>query len=252
MGMQIPSSLLIFTDGASRGNPGPGGWGAVLVNTELSEIVELGGNKSQTTNNEMELTAVIAALAHSIGSTAPVHIYTDSKYVMQGATQWLPNWKERGWKTKQNTEVMHQALWQQLDDVMGQHESMARVMWHHVPGHAGIPGNERADTIATRLADGMGEPLYRGNQAGYAIADIADVSSLVEARKEKKEKKQKTGKAYEYLSAVDGKLERHQDWASCQKRVSGKKASYRKSYSAEESAEIIESWKHSGALDSSK
>lgn len=131
----------IYTDGACSGNPGPGGWGAVLRwrGTER----ELSGGEPMTTNNRMELTAAIAAL-ESLKRSVRVRIHTDSMYVRDGITTWIHNWKRKGWKTADRKPVKNVDLWQRLDSALQEHE----VTWHWVRGHAGHPENERADALA--------------------------------------------------------------------------------------------------------
>ncbi len=136
----------IHTDGACRGNPGPGGWGAVLRAGEHER--ELWGGEDDTTNNRMELTAAIEALA-ALKRPCRVRLYTDSTYVMHGITRWLEDWRRRGWKTAARKPVKNQDLWQRLDALTGRHE----IEWHWVKGHAGDPGNERADQLANRGID---------------------------------------------------------------------------------------------------
>ena len=133
--------VTIYTDGACKGNPGPGGWGALLQSGTAQK--ELCGGESLTTNNRMELTAVIEALG-ALTRGCKVALYTDSKYVMDGLNEWLPNWKKRGWKTAGKKPVKNQDLWQLLDAAVERHE----IQWHWVKGHAGDPGNERADALA--------------------------------------------------------------------------------------------------------
>ncbi|MBS7325231.1 MAG: ribonuclease HI [Thiopseudomonas sp.] len=133
----------IFTDGACKGNPGPGGWGALLQ--YKGKELELCGGEPDTTNNRMELMAVIQGLA-ALKRRSPVLLVTDSKYVMQGMQQWLAGWKKRGWKTAGNQPVKNQDLWQQLDALVQQHD----VKWQWVAGHTGHPGNERADQLANK------------------------------------------------------------------------------------------------------
>ena len=135
------SEVTIYTDGACKGNPGPGGWGAWL--SAGGHEKELFGGEATTTNNRMELTAVIEALA-SLKRTCRVAIYTDSEYVKNGMTTWIHNWKRRGWRTADNKPVKNAELWQRLDSLVAQHQ----VGWHWVKGHAGDPGNERADALA--------------------------------------------------------------------------------------------------------
>ena len=140
---EILSEVTIYTDGACKGNPGPGGWGAWLSTGGHEK--ELFGGESTTTNNRMELTAVIQALA-SLTRRCRVAIYTDSEYVKNGMTTWIHNWKRRGWRTADNKPVKNVELWQRLDDLVAHHE----VRWHWVKGHAGDPGNERADALANK------------------------------------------------------------------------------------------------------
>lgn len=138
--------ITIHTDGACRGNPGPGGWGAIL-STEAHER-ELYGYESWTTNNRMELEAVIQALA-AIKRPSRVQVVTDSQYVRNGITQWLPAWKRRGWRTAGRKPVRNVDLWQQLDEACARHE----IDWQWVRGHQGHAGNERADELANRAID---------------------------------------------------------------------------------------------------
>ncbi len=135
--------VVIYTDGACKGNPGPGGWGAWLRCGEHEK--ELFGGEPSTTNNRMELTAVIEALA-LLKRRTEVAVYTDSNYVKDGITNWIHGWKKRGWRTADNKPVKNVELWQKLDALAAQHQ----VHWHWVRGHAGDPGNERADELANR------------------------------------------------------------------------------------------------------
>ena len=138
----------IYTDGACRGNPGPGGWAATLEYGE--HLRELSGAEAQTTNNRMELTAVIRALeALKRGVSARVH--TDSEYVVRGINEWLPNWKARGWRTADRKPVKNQDLWEQLDAAAARHD----IEWRWVKGHSGVPGNERVDALANAAIDAL-------------------------------------------------------------------------------------------------
>jgi ribonuclease HI len=134
----------IYTDGACHGNPGPGGWGAVLRYGRHEKAI-YGGEASRTTNNRMELMAPIRAL-ESLKRPSTVRLYTDSSYVRNGITSWLPRWKRNGWQTQSKEPVKNADLWLRLDAAVGTHE----VHWHWVKGHAGHPENERADRLALR------------------------------------------------------------------------------------------------------
>lgn len=136
----------IYTDGACRGNPGPGGWAATLQSGE--HLRELSGAEAQTTNNRMELTAVIRAL-EALKRPVRARIHTDSEYVRRGITEWLPGWKRRDWRTADKKPVKNRDLWEQLDALASRHE----IDWRWVPGHAGVPGNERVDRLATAAID---------------------------------------------------------------------------------------------------
>ena len=135
--------VTLFTDGACKGNPGPGGWGVLLEYDGLEKT--LFGGTPETTNNRMELTAAIEPL-QALKRSCEVDLYTDSVYVKDGVTKWITNWKKNGWKTSAKKPVANQDLWQQLDAIVGQHN----VRWHWVKGHSGHPGNERADQLANQ------------------------------------------------------------------------------------------------------
>ncbi|HUY83232.1 MAG TPA: ribonuclease HI [Steroidobacteraceae bacterium] len=136
----------IYTDGACRGNPGPGGWAALLIAGRQRK--EIYGAEAQTTNNRMELIAAIEGLA-ALKRRCSVQLYTDSKYVLQGITEWLPAWKARGWRTAGRDPVKNQDLWERLDLTVQSQD----IEWHWVRGHAGTAGNERADALANLAID---------------------------------------------------------------------------------------------------
>ena len=138
----------IYTDGACRGNPGPGGWAALL--SFAGREKELAGAEALTTNNRMELTAVIRAL-EALKRPVRVRVYTDSQYVRRGILEWVSAWKARGWRTADKKPVKNQDLWEQLDALATGHT----IEWHWVPGHAGVPGNERVDRLANAAIDAM-------------------------------------------------------------------------------------------------
>jgi ribonuclease HI len=143
------NKIIIYTDGACKGNPGPGGWGALLRSSGQVEK-ELFGGELLTTNNRMEMTAVIEALS-ALKRPCAVDLYVDSKYVLQGITEWLPGWKAKGWKTAAKQPVKNVDLWQKLDALANTVGHTIEWIW--VKGHAGDPGNERADALANLGVD---------------------------------------------------------------------------------------------------
>jgi ribonuclease HI len=143
------STVVIHTDGACKGNPGPGGWGALLEFDGRTK--ELCGGEPLTTNNRMELTAVIRALA-SLSRACDVEVWTDSQYVKNGIESWIHTWKRNGWKTSDRKPVKNAELWHELDALAARH----RIRWHWVRGHDANPGNERADALANRGVPGSG------------------------------------------------------------------------------------------------
>lgn len=143
------SHVIIHTDGACRGNPGPGGWGAILQ-AGAGQVRELKGGETLTTNNRMEMTAAIMAL-EALKRPCRVDLHTDSRYVMDGITKWISAWKARGWKTADKKPVKNEDLWRRLDEARARHQ----VKWHWVKGHAGHELNERADTLANEGIDDL-------------------------------------------------------------------------------------------------
>ena len=135
--------IVIYTDGACKGNPGPGGWGAVLRSG--SHEKQIHGGEKLTTNNRMEISAVIFAL-RSLKQRSTVELWTDSQYVQKGVTEWLEGWKKRGWRTASKDPVKNADLWQELDALLPDHD----ISWHWVRGHNGHPGNELADQLANK------------------------------------------------------------------------------------------------------
>ncbi|MSR87654.1 MAG: ribonuclease HI [Candidatus Zambryskibacteria bacterium] len=160
--------IKIYTDGSSRGNPGPGGWGSIIAGGNVGEevVVEIGGEEAHTTNNRMELTAAIKAVefaSENFPPDSPMEIYTDSEYVMKGITLWIHSWQKKGWKTSGKKAVLNKDLWQELLIVTEEKE----ITWKHVTGHSGHGLNERCDEIATSFADGLEVILYNGDKSSY-------------------------------------------------------------------------------------
>jgi len=232
--------IVIFADGASSGNPGPGGWGAIIA-TPDGKVVELGGGDPQTTNNRMELMATIRALEAPESQGQLAAVYTDSVYVIRGITQWIWGWRKNGWKTAEGKEVTNQELWKRLSAALAIRDKAAKVEWHFVRGHSGIAGNERVDQIAVAFSKGQSIRLFRGSLLDYPVAihDIPADTSLPEMRPRTEEKARPMG----YLSLVGATAMRHPDWSSCERRVKGVSgAKFKKVMNAEEEAQVLRSW----------
>jgi ribonuclease HI len=241
--------ILVFTDGACSGNPGPGGWGVIIV-TPDGEVTELGGHEPETTNNRMELTAVGKALRHLEQIPGPLHILTDSTYVIQGITRWAFGWSRRGWKTAGGGEVANAGYWKRLMALLAQRKQAfpaeaAAVEWRYVRGHTGVPGNERVDVIAVGYSKGRHVQLYVGPLQGYGVAGVLDVPEDTSIPEEKSGngKREGSGKAYSYLSQVGSTVKRHSSWAACERRVKGVPgARFKKTRSAQDEAKLLEDW----------
>ncbi len=233
----MKEGVKIFTDGASRGNPGPGGWGAIIV-TE-GEAYELGGGEGETTNNRMELTAAIKALefvSKKLKTKGSVTVYTDSSYVLRGGTVWVYAWQKNKWKTKQKQDVLNKDLWTDFLKV----SKNQKLEWKLLPGHSGIPANERCDVIATSFADGNKISLYKGQLSNYGV----DTLSISQTKTKPKKSSTSKAKPYSYVSMVKGIIKIHSNWADCEKRVKGiSGAKFKKSFSPEDEKELIRQWK---------
>lgn len=231
------SDVIIFCDGASKGNPGPGGWGAVVATSD--RVIELGGREERTTNNRMEITAAYDALRRARDlDPAHITIYTDSAYVIGGATKWGAGWRKRDWRTIAKEPVLNRDLWEPLLDLLDQ--LPASVQWENVGGHVGIPGNERVDEIASLFAVGESPRLYDGPRGAYPV-DISHVR-FDQALQEKKAatRERSRAKAYSYVSVVDGIVAVHKTWGECEARVRGKRARFKKALSPEDERAIID------------
>lgn len=231
------NEIIIFSDGSSRGNPGPGGFAAIII-YDKDKVKEIGGRDEDTTNNRMELMGVISALEEVGKSKEKILLYTDSSYVLKGATSWLFGWKKNNWQTKTKTDVLNKDLWIRLGVVM----EGKNIEWKLVPGHAGMPLNERCDVIATSYADGKTIDLYNGSAEAYEVALEIEVDDALLAEKSRK-KARSSAKAYSYVSMIDGVTMVHHNWAECETRVKGKSgAKFKKVFSAEEERGLIKEW----------
>jgi ribonuclease HI len=234
--------IVVFTDGAAKGNPGPGGWG-VIIATPDGHVTELGGGAAHTTNNQMELTAPIEALRHLQHTAGRLALYTDSTYVIKGIREWIWAWRRRGWKTAEGTDVLNRALWEQLANLVAA-RGTAGVEWHYVRGHSGIPGNDRVDEIANAFARRRRPALYHGPLIRYPIpiGDIPDDTRVPQRTAGASAGKSKAT-PYSYLSVIDGRPQRHATWAECERRVKGRSgAKFKKAMSAAEEAAILHAW----------
>jgi ribonuclease HI len=237
MNPQKENPSIIFVDGACSGNPGPGGWGAVIAKSS-GQITELGGGEAPTTNNRMELTGVIRSLESLKKDENPIEIYTDSTYVIRGITQWIWGWRKRGWVSAEGKDVANSDLWKQLSACVADR----KIEWKYVRGHSGIPGNERVDQIAVLFSQGKRPLLYQGSLIKYdvAIYDIPDNTSLPEMKS--RESMAKT-KPHSYLSLIGNSPMRHFSWPECEVRIKGRSgAKFKKAMTPLDEIEILQSW----------
>lgn len=228
---------IIFCDGASSGNPGPGGWGAIF--SDGSKVKELGGGEKNTTNNRMEISGAMHALS-LLKTGQEADVFTDSQYLINGITKWIWNWVKNDWKIvkgSKETEVANRDLWENLFEIC----KGKKINWNYVSGHSGIPGNERCDVIATSFSLGKKIDLFDDTAKKYEI-DLKNIVSTETNLKSKK--KSKGGQAYSYLSLVNGKFNIDKTWAECEKRVKGIKGGvkFKKSFSADDEKLIMKDW----------
>ncbi len=242
----MKKDIIIFSDGSSRGNPGPGGWGAIVSYGD--EIVELGGGEKHTTNNRMELLGAINGLSllkntkddpsqiKSQFDGAGIILNTDSFYVINGITKWVYGWQKNGWKNSTKDDVVNRDLWEELIKV----SSGKKIKWNYVGGHIGVSCNERCDEIATSFADNKKIKLFKGKLSDYGF-DLSDTKGCGMKKKTKSKNKMP---AYSYVSSVNGNLQIDKTWAECEKRVKGVKGDvkFKKAGSPEEEKEILKEW----------
>ena len=240
MGVDFLDKILIFTDGACSGNPGPGGFGTILLTPE-GHVEELGEGRASTTNNRMEMVAVIKGLQKIGGLKGDVWVLSDSTYVIRGMTQWIWGWKKRGWVTSEGTGVSNKDLWKVLDKEIASRKKLGKIEWKYLRGHQGIPGNERCDEIAVEFSKKRHPTLFKGTLLDYSVPihDLPEDMSLPPIEPQRKRKKA----AYSYLSYVKGQLRRHATWSECEANVKGLSgAKFKKATSAEEEKKIVSEW----------
>jgi ribonuclease HI len=224
------AAIRIVTDGACKGNPGPGGWAALIIRDD--GVKELGGHEPHTTNNRMELRAAIEGLQH-VRPDAAVQVVTDSTYLLNGITKWIHGWKKRGWKTASGKPVENSDLWQRLAALVAERDK--QIQWQHVYGHTGDPANERANTIAQAHAAGR-----RPGNAPPNLTAQADAPASPELVEQVAAQRPTTRT---YLSLLGDDLQRHPTWDACRARVHGVPgARYKKCTSAAEEIATVRGW----------
>jgi ribonuclease HI len=244
--------IIVFTDGSSRGNPGPGGYGAVIIYSDDGKVAEQGGHSAMTTNNRMEMTAAIDALVYLRDEEAEITIYTDSAYLLNGITKWIYGWEKNGWKTATKSDVENVDLWKELVDTS--RRARGTIVWKKIDGHSGVAGNERADVIATDYADGKRVLLFKGARETYEKMQGKNFLNLLGQKKKSitnsamagnviLSKKKKDLPPYSYVSMIGGVAHADKTWGECEKRVKGTKgAKYKKVFSKEEEQTLIQEW----------
>lgn len=233
---------IIFTDGACLGNPGPGGWGLIFAD-QAGQVVEKGGYQAQTTNNRMEMQAILESMKLLHNKKGKCILYSDSTYALKGLTEWLPAWRSQNWTTSSGKPVANEDLWRQMAEEYDRlsRRSDLEIKWQYVKGHAGLPGNERADAIASGFASQSSLELYEGERAEYPTS-LEVPSSLPVAPKKPKPK---GGKApYGYVSYVEEQFHFDRQWRDCEARVKGRKGKvlFRKVFSEEEKELFRQRW----------
>lgn len=246
----MENTISVYCDGACSGNPGPGGWAAVLIFPE-GTVREMGGGERPTTNNRMEMSAAIAALIAVKDRPEPVKIYTDSALLVNGINSWIHGWKRKGWVTAGGAPVVNRDLWESLDALVQFRKG--RLSWVHVKGHAGQEINERCDAIAVAFSKNARPALYDGPAVGcgYSLLPPGPEHLHKPAAKSggssgghaHSSSRRSSGAGAFYISLVHGRLERHATWPQCQARVNGASgARFKKVSSAEEEAEVLKLW----------
>jgi len=247
--------IIIYTDGSSLGNPGPAGWGSVLI-VNGEKVIELGGREKESTNNRMEITGALEALKliekRKIESKKII-VHADSSYVLNGITMWIHAWVKNNWVTKTKESVLNRDLWEALYKVSSNLSHKYKIEWVKVAGHSGVHVNERCDKIATSFAGDNTTILFVGSTKDYeklfgvSLEDhkskkIKQSSSPTPGVGQKKKKTAK-GAGYSYVSMVSGKIHVDKTWGACEKRVKGKSgAKYKKVFSKEEESDLVALW----------
>jgi ribonuclease HI len=236
----MKKQVTIYTDGASRGNPGKGGWGAILMTEK--EVVELAGRKDDATNNQMELEGAIQALATAVKKFKGdiVVLHSDSAYVLGGLNSWLDGWVRNNWVTVTKKPVENKLQWQKLlalRDELGRDLQLVKVA-----GHSGHDYNDRCDELAVAYALDKKIPLFKGTYTAY-IGYLAEHPPVSVQKKAKSSSSSSSKKAYSYISLVGGKVYRDTSWSACEARVKDTRgAKYKKVFSKEEETELMQDY----------
>ena len=234
--------IVIFTDGACSGNPGPGGWGAIVA-TPKAQVWEMGGGAPRTTNNQMELAGAIEALASIAEFAGEVFLYTDSVYVIRGITQWIWGWKKKGWVSAEGKGVANRELWEALHSLVVARGKGNAISWKYVRGHTAVPGNERVDEIAVSYSKGVHPNLYRGPLADYAVPIQRIPANTEVPSSQNGSDPGAKSVSLSYLSLIGTIPMRHATWAECERRVKGQSgAKYKKVSSSEEAEAVLRGW----------
>ncbi len=228
--------VIIYTDGACSGNPGIGGWAYVLFDGHET-VYEAADFEEQTTNNRMEMSGVVRAFqelqrlkTQGAVSFNAIYVHSDSSYVIQGITNWIFGWKKRGWKNMEGKDVANQTLWLELDEAVAPFRQMTK--WIHVPGHAGIPGNERCDELSVEVTKGKTSHRADFPSETYPV----DIFSAVDLQKFKKVDPY-------YLSYVNGTLKKHATWPECEAAVKGRTGvRFKKIKSLNDEVQVLKDW----------
>lgn len=238
MKSKVTQEITLYTDGSSRGNPGPGGWAGIIVGEK--KVIELAGGKNPATNNQMELEAVIRGLTYiqEQSNDVLVALHADSRYVLNGIEKWLDGWVKKGWVTMAKKPVENKVQWEQLlalRDSFGKRLKLVKV-----DGHSGHLYNDRCDELAVVAALNKKPHLFEGSVQDYD-AYLIENPPTSEKKPDKKSSTSK-GAAYSYVSMVGGIVHADKDWATCEKRVKGKNAKFKKVYSKTEETDLIQDY----------
>ncbi|MFZ3230529.1 MAG: RNase H family protein [Pseudobdellovibrio sp.] len=245
---EIKNQIYIYGDGACSGNPGPGGYGSIILFPD-STVQELAEGFPQTTNNRMEMSAILESFklilqSKHLVTLQVIQIFTDSVYLIRGTTQWLHGWKKKGWKNAAGDPVANPDLWMQMDQVLFQFKTKnpnLKFEWNFVKGHAGIPGNERCDELAVAMSKRYPIDVYHGKAKDYYF----DIYQLPEKVPLPDPKNRESGpkKPAWYLSLVNGIYKTHKTWSECEAVVKGRSGvRFKKVTSDEEEALIKKQW----------